>query len=248
MKKKIFRPKILLFIGLSILILAGVVFAIDIISEGYELKANSIKQVKSPTACYQATNAGSNDYFVPTKTTAELASFISNLPGDVSAVLCSSSSLPPRISAWPGKVNTHTAPSTGVWTVDPDCSSGAALLDTEPLRVTYCRKFHAETIGSPTYAIEAITAFTTGGCVTRATGTMQSYECVLCSEYDAQVTCDGIGCDWHYYYWGCSMDPCTSYGVGDCENMGCYWSGSNCLEAPSCYEWYDETECDYDDN
>jgi len=244
MKKKIFQPKILLFIVLSILIFAGVVFAINTISTGYRLNKATIMQVRSPSACYQATNTGStNDYFVPTKTSAELTSFVSNHPGDVTLVSCSS--LPPRIAGWLGKVNQHTAPN-GVWTVDSDCSSGYELMDTAPERITYCRKFNSETITSPTYATETITTWTGGGCVGLYTGTKQSYKCTLCSEYYSLSTCTSAGCYWHSYGYSCSRFPCSSYGVSDCEDMGCYWDGYSCVEVPDCSYYYDQEECDND--
>jgi len=239
MKKKMSKSKFLLFLALLILIFVGVVFAIDTTSTGFRLNKNTIMQVVSPSYCYQATNTGSaNDYFVPTKTNAELLSFVNNKPGDVTSATCSS--LPPRVAEWSGKVNQHTD-SNGVWQTDPDCTTGAGQN-----LLTYCRKFNSETISYSAYAIETITKWTERGCTGLYTSAKQSYKCILCSEYSSQSTCDSAGCSWHYYGYACSRFACASYGSGDCVNMGCYWGGSTCLNVPYCGWYYDETECNYD--
>ena len=247
MKKKIFQPKILLFIVLSILIFAGVVFAINTISTGYRLNKATIMQVRSPSACYQATNTGStNDYFVPTKTSAELTSFVSNHPGDVTLVSCSS--LPPRIAGWQGVVNQHTD-SNGVWIPDPDCVSGYELMDTAPERITYCRKFNSETINSAAYAIETITNWADKYCVNLHTGTKQSYKCILCTDYFYESACTSAGCNWHPYGYVCFRLPCSFYySSTTCTNAGCYWDGYSCYNVPDCSWYYDEYECDSDYN
>ncbi len=245
MKKNIFKPKILLFIVLFIIIVAGIIVAINITSEGYRLNKNTIMQVVSPSYCYEANNTGSaNDYFVPTKTDAELISFVSYTPGDVDVYDCAP--YPPRIAYWSGKVNQHTDETTGVWTVDPDCTSGDGID-----MLTYCRKWYSETITYSAYATETITTWTDAGCANLYTSAKQSYECVLCSAYYPESSCESAGCYWHYYGYDCSLLQCYQYySYSDCTAIGCYWDGYNCVESPSCGYWYSETECenDYDCN
>lgn len=239
MKKKIFKPKILLFIALSILIFAGVVFAINTISTGYRLNKNTFMVINAWSACRAVENTGSTyDYFVPTKTSSEWTNFINNKPGDVTITYCSQH--PPRIAYFPGKVNHHTD-SNGAWANDPDCSSGSGID-----KLVYCRKWNSETISYAAYKMETITTWTDAGCVNLYTSTRQSYECNLCSKYGSSSTCTSAGCRWHVYGYACSRFACSSYGSSDCVAMGCYWDGYNCLEVPSCEWYYDEYDCDND--
>jgi len=242
MKKKMSKSKFLLFLALLILIFVGVVFAIDTTSTGFRLNKNTIMQVVSPSYCYQATNTGSaNDYFVPTKTNAELLSFVNNKPGDVTSATCSS--LPPRVAEWSGKVNQHTD-SNGVWQTDPDCTTGAGQN-----LLTYCRKFNSETISYSAYAIETITKWTERGCTGLYTSAKQSYKCILCSDYGSESTCVSAGCYWHIWRYDCSRYLCSSYYTSTtCSNAGCYWDGSSCKNVPTCAYYYDSGDCTDDYN
>lgn len=73
---------------------------------------------------------------------------------------------PPRIAYWKGKVNLHQD-STGAWTKDADCSSGAGI---DPL--TYCKKFYPATTSVTSVAVTTKPAllWNTGGCKEQYSG------------------------------------------------------------------------------
>ena len=75
-------------------------------------------------------------------------------------------------ATWYGKVNVHRAGSSGTWTVDTDCSSGADVNT-----VAYCQKFWPSTTKQAQLA--AVTAdnkpFTSGGGVSPACGGVALY-------------------------------------------------------------------------
>jgi hypothetical protein len=78
----------------------------------------------------------------------------------------------PRIAYWYGKVNQHT--ENGVWTTDPDGTSGANLD-----MLTYCQKWYDGVVGVEPYKIETMTFYTsesTGSVPYEST--KQTYECV----------------------------------------------------------------------
>ena len=87
---------------------------------------------------------------------------VSSTPGD----------LTPRIAYWYGKVNQHI--ENGVWTTDPDGSSGANLN-----MLTYCKKWYPDTVSVKPYKNETISTWrdagNTGGPYT---STKTSYACV----------------------------------------------------------------------
>jgi hypothetical protein len=75
-------------------------------------------------------------------------------------------------ATWYGKVNVHRAGSSGTWTVDTDCSSGADVNT-----IAYCQKFWPTTTKQAQLA--AVTAdskpFTSGGGVSPACGGVAPY-------------------------------------------------------------------------
>ncbi len=107
--------------------------------------------------------------------------------------------LTPRIAFWSGKVNQHTNAS-GIWTSDPDCSSGTEF-NTAGGRLTYCEKWYLNTKCVKEYLMETITTWRTGittGCNGPFTSTQQSYKCVQSSSecpncYNKICGDDGIG-------------------------------------------------------
>lgn len=93
-KRRINLSKKVLVISIlvSIILLASIIiYALDSYNSGYRLDQEVLtvhygdaSGTTSPTtSCWKLTNTGSNDYFIPTKTSAEMAAFIANKPADV---------------------------------------------------------------------------------------------------------------------------------------------------------------------
>ena len=101
------------------------------------------------------------------------------------AVAPSSLDTTPRIAYWWGKVNQHV--ENGVWTTDPDGTSGANLD-----KLTYCKKWYPHTVSVEPYKNETISGWLGRGNIgTPLTSTKQSYECVQ----ESQVTNDSSYCN-----------------------------------------------------
>lgn len=237
MKKKSIAKKLIFFVMILIVLVGGLVFALNTVSTGFRTNKSTYMQVNAWSNCYQINNTGSvNDYFIPTATSTEWSAFRTNKPSDVSLTACSS--MPHRIAVWEGKVTKYTD-SNGVWT--QDCSTGYSG---PSYNLTTCQYFFPETIIASFYSYEWIFNFTETGCVNSYDSLKPTLRCTLCSEYTDESSCAGVTCFWHTPGEGCSINHCTSYGDStSCTDVGCYWSGSGCYGADICDDMEYENEC-----
>jgi peptidoglycan hydrolase-like protein with peptidoglycan-binding domain len=89
----------------------------------------------------------------------------------------------PRIMFWPGKVNQHIDPKTGLWVTDPDgVSGGYSYLifknDYGNRELEYCKKWYPDTISIKEYKLETINTWKERGNVNNHTSTKMSYLCI----------------------------------------------------------------------
>lgn len=253
LKKKSITKKLIFFVVILIVLVGGLVFALNTVSTGFRTNKSTYMQVNAWSNCYQVNNTGSaNDYFIPTATSTEWSAFRTNKPSDVSLTACSS--MPPRIAVWAGKVTKYTD-SNGAWT--QDCSTGYTEGQSN---TTLCRVFFPETISTSFHSYEWIFNWTAGGCSGSSDSPKPTVRCILCTDYGDYSSCTGAGCKWHSYNTDCSVDDCWTYSSETpCSAAGCYWYSSQCFSGDICrdlayqYEclndpvYFGECEWDYDD-
>lgn len=239
MKKKSITKKLIFFAMILIVLVGGVVFALNTVSTGFRTNTSTYMQVNAWSSCYQVNNTGTtNDYFIPTGSSTEWSTFRTNKPSDVSLTACSS--MPHRISTWSGKVTKYTD-SNGVWT--QDCSTGY-----NSNNLTLCTTFFPETASTTFYGYEWIFNWTASGCSGSDDSYRPTVRCILCTEYNGiYSSCIGASCKWHSYNLGCSMRDCFEYvDSTSCTNAGCFWFSSQCFSAEFCNELLYAYECLHD--
>lgn len=240
-KKKSITKKLIFFVVILIVLVGGLVFALNTVSTGFRTNKSTYMQVNAWSNCYQVNNTGSvNDYFIPTATSTEWSAFRTNKPSDVSLTACSS--MPHRIAVWEGKVTKYTD-SNGVWT--QDCSTGYSG---PSYNLTTCQFFFPETISASFYSYEWVFNWTASGCSGSSDSLKPTLRCTLCTDYTGDYSsCIGASCKWHSYNYGCSIDDCFVYGDStSCTNAGCYWFSSQCFSAEFCSELAYKYECLHD--
>ena len=104
----------------------------------------------------------------------------------------------PRIMYWDGKVNQHIDLNTGLWTTDPDGTSGSGID-----KLTYCKKWYPNTVSVKFYKEETIRTWRGRGNRGYYESTKPSYECVQPNSIKCEESDGGI----NYYLKGQVVVP-----------------------------------------
>ena len=104
----------------------------------------------------------------------------------------------PRIMYWDGKVNQHIDLNTGLWTTDPDGTSGSGID-----KLTYCKKWYPNTVSVKFYKEETIRTWRGRGNRGYYESTKPSYECVQPNSVKCEESDGGI----NYYLKGQVVAP-----------------------------------------
>ncbi len=251
MVKNNIKKKMLIFLVLFITIILGIFFVFATWNvpsnpgEGFRTNHSTRMQVWALGDCQHINNTNpADDFFIPTRTAAELNSFKAHPPLYVTSVPCTSPNVSvKRVSSWTGWVNMHTNDS-GVWVHDPDCTSGA-----NDDIIVQCRKWWPETYSYTFFANEHIYSWRARNCAAGylENNTRPTYSCLLCTDISSSYTCNSLSpqCIWHSYgSGGCSRDYCYSYTTqSSCQSIGCYWAGNSCYGGAYCTDIAYENSC-----
>lgn len=233
--------KIMGIVGFFIIVISiGVVFA-EVGSnpfDGYQLNASYNIQIWAVSDCQQVNNTGSSTYFVPTRTAAELNAFKAHLPTGVASTSCTN--YPSRIALWGGKIAKHTN-SSGVWVDDSDCSTSWPSNN-----LTYCSEWNYESYAAVNFNTEWIYNWKLGGCTGSYESPKVTLTCQLCTDIVSAPACYSKTptCIWHSWGSGCTREFCNNYYTqSECQDAGCYWSGTWCYAGMYCTDIMFEDSC-----
>ncbi|MDD5700156.1 MAG: hypothetical protein PHH00_03115 [Candidatus Nanoarchaeia archaeon] len=254
--------KIVVFILISVIFISVVVLAIDSWEQGYKLDQETIiihygdagGTTSPPANCWQLTNTNANDYFVPTKTSGEMSSFISHKPAGVTSA---SARVDGHWTDWtpaicPGNCgfgDGKTGSKCGTWTASgtqtrtctnpsPSCGgSSCSGSSSQP-----CTLPCSANCISPTYWCNPAT----GTCALCACsgqslvlcGTTYAGPCGLTCSGTKCPSADNVPCGTTYTSCGCSVSgqQCSSGSCTYCSNPGgCACVGSLCEYNPGQY-------------
>lgn len=242
---KISKKVLVISILISLILLASmIVYALDAWNQGYRLDQETITihygdatGATSPTAsCYSLTNTNANDYFVPTKTSGEMSSFISHKPAGVT----SASAVVNGGCTW------------SACTATPNCAGRCGNIVTSGTQTCTCNNPSPSCGGSACPSTQTCTYDYACFCPSGSQCNINTWLCEVCacigqdlvlcgSTYagNCGLTCSGTKCPSAYNvpcgttYTGCGCavggQQCSSGTCNYCStSKGCVCDGSDC--------------------